>query len=177
MYGKGPGALAEELGITRDEAKLRISDWFATFPRVREYIDALHVHLAEDAQHAVYTVFGRPRRLHGITSSDKGVQAKAMRDAVNAPIQGSASCITKLAMLLIDRDPELGGDCLAGGSAGCGMILQVHDEIILNVVANKTQEEMQCLVDRVRMRMQEAAPLRVPLGATGGAAATWAAAK
>jgi DNA polymerase-1 len=177
MYGKGPGALAEDLGITRDEAKERISDWFATFPRVREYIDALQSNLASDPLHAVYTVFGRPRRLHGITSSDRGVQAKAMRDAVNAPIQGSASCITKLAMLLIDRDPELGGDCLAGGSAGCGMILQVHDEIILNVVADKTDEEIQCLVNKVRALMQQAAPLRVPLGATGGAAQTWAEAK
>lgn len=177
MYGKGPGALGEELGITRDEAKERISDWFATFPRVREYIDALQRDLACDPLHTVYTVFGRPRRLHGITSSDRGVQAKAMRDAVNAPIQGSASCITKLAMLLIDRDPELGGDCLAGGSAGCGMILQVHDEIILNVPANKTQQELTCLVDKVRALMQQAAPLSVPLGATGGIAATWADAK
>jgi len=177
MYGKGPGALGDELGITRDEAKARISDWFATFPRVREYIDALHRDLIAHPEHAVYTVFGRPRRLHGITSSDRGAYAKATRDAVNAPIQGSASCITKLAMLYIDRDPELGGDCLAGGSAGCGMILQVHDEIILNVHADKTQEEMTCLVDKVRALMQRAAPLRVPLGATGGVAATWADAK
>ena len=177
MYGKGPGALGDELGITRDEAKARISDWFATFPRVREYIDALHRDLAADPAHTVYTVFGRPRRLHGIASSDRGVQAKSMRDAVNAPIQGSASCITKLAMLLIDRDPELGGDCLAGGASGAGMILQVHDEIILNVPADKTQEEITWLVDRVRSLMQQAAPLRVPLGATGGVAATWADAK
>jgi DNA polymerase-1 len=178
MYGRGPGALAEELGVTRSDAKGLIEDWFNTFPDVRRYINHVQDMARFGEGHCVYTVFGRPRRLTSITSSNNGVRAKAERDAINAPIQGSASCITKYAMLLIDQDPVLGGDCLAGGSFGTQLLLQVHDEIILSVpVEDKTDEEIEWANNRLRELMEQAAPLSVPLKATGGIASNWGDAK
>jgi len=176
MYGRGPGALAEELGVTRNEAKDLIEQWFDTFPSVRSYIDWVQNEARTREDHAVFTCFGRPRRLTTITSSNHGVRAKAERDAINAPIQGSASCITKRAMILIDRDPELGGDCLAGGSWGTGLLLQVHDEIMLSVPADN-EEIKQWANEKMQRLMVDAAQLRVPLKATGGVASNWEEAK
>lgn len=176
MYGRGPGALAEELGVTRREAKELIQQWFDTFPSVREYIDWVQNEARTREDHAVFTCFGRPRRLTSITSTNHGVRAKAERDAINAPIQGSASCITKRAMILIDQDPELGGDCLEGGSLGTGLLLQVHDEIMLEVP--KHDEEIKEWANgKMQKLMVEAAQLRVPLKATGGVASNWEEAK
>lgn len=176
MYGRGPGALAEELGVTRNEAKDLIEQWFDTFPSVRQYIDWVQGEARNRDDHAVFTCFGRPRRLTSITSTNHGVRAKAERDAINAPIQGSASCITKRAMILIDKDPELGGDCLAGGSWGTGLLLQVHDEIMLEVPEDN--EEIKIWANEKMQRlMVEAAQLRVPLKATGGVASNWEEAK
>ena len=175
MYGRGPGALAEELGVSRKEAKELIQQWFDTFPAVREYIDWVQNEARTRDDHAVFTCFGRPRRLTSITSTHHGVRAKAERDAINAPIQGSASCITKRAMILIDQDPELGGDCLEGGSLGTGLLLQVHDEIMLEVPRN--DEVMKWANEKMQKLMVEAARLRVPLKATGGVASNWAEAK
>lgn len=175
MYGRGPGALAEELGVSRNEAKELIAQWFDTFPAVRDYIDWVQNEARTREDHAVFTCFGRPRRLTTITSSNHGVRAKAERDAINAPIQGSASCITKRAMLLIDQDPELGGDCLEGGSLGTGLLLQVHDEIMLEAPNN--EENIEWINQRMQQIMVEAANLRVPLKATGGVASSWADAK
>lgn len=175
MYGRGPGALAEELGVTRNEAKALIEQWFDTFPSVRQYIDWVQNEARTREDHAVFTCFGRPRRLTSITSTHHGVRAKAERDAINAPIQGSASCITKRAMLLIDQDPELGGNCLEGGSLGTGLLLQVHDEIMLEVPDN--EEVKQWANEKMQRLMVDAAQLRVPLKATGGVASSWADAK
>ena len=176
MYGRGPGALGEELGTTRNEAKALIQQWFDTFPSVRDYIDWVQNEARTREDHAVFTCFGRPRRLTSITSTHHGVRAKAERDAINAPIQGSASCITKRAMLLIDQDPELGGNCLEGGSLGTGLLLQVHDEIMLEVPRDN-EEIKQWANEKMQQLMVEAAQLRVPLKATGGIASSWADAK
>ena len=176
MYGRGPGALAEELGVTRNKAKELIQQWFDTFPSVREYINWVQNEAKTRDDHAVFTCFGRPRRLTSITSTHHGVRAKAERDAINAPIQGSASCITKRAMILIDQDPELGGDCLAGGSLGTGLLLQVHDEIMLEVPADD-KDIMEWVNKKMQRLMVDAAQLRVPLKATGGIASNWAQAK
>ena len=176
MYGRGPGALAEELGVSRTEAKDLIQQWFDTFPSVREYIEWVQNEARTREDHAVFTCFGRPRRLTSITSTNHGVRAKAERDAINAPIQGSASCITKRAMILIDQDPELGGDCLAGGSLGTGLLLQVHDEIMLSVPTTNKEKKIWANT-KMQELMVHAAQLRVPLRATGGIACNWDEAK
>lgn len=177
MYGRGPGALAEELGVSRAEAKELIAQWFDTFPSVREYIDWVQNEAKTRDDHAVFTCFGRPRRLTSITSTHHGVRAKAERDAINAPIQGSASCITKRAMILIDKDPELGGDCLEGGSWGTQMLLQVHDELMVSLPVDMDERQKQWANDKVQQLMVTAAELKVPLKATGGIASNWAEAK
>ena len=174
MYGRGPGALADELGVSRKEAKQKIADWFSTFPGVKQYISDIQCQAIDGEDHAVFTIMGRPRRLHNIVSTNHGVSAKAERDAINAPIQGSASCIAKLAMILIDQDPELGGDCLEGGSANAQMLLQVHDEIILEV---GEEQDLQCLNDKMQQIMVNAAQLSVPLTTSGGIATNWGEAK
>lgn len=177
MYGRGPGALAEELDVSRKRARELIDQWFDTFPSVRTYIDDIQRQARERDDHAVHTVFGRPRRLTTITSTQHGVRAKAERDAINAPIQGSASCIIKRAMLMIDCDEELGGDCLEGGTAGIRLLLQVHDEIMLECPTTYTNEEQGEWTRKIQEIMARAADLRVPLRATGGVASNWADAK
>jgi DNA polymerase I len=175
MYGMGPGALSDELGVSRKEAKDLTAAWFDTFPAVKDYIERIQREAETSEDHAVYTVFGRPRRLTGITSSNNGVRSQAKRYAINAPIQGSAACLMKYAMILIDLDPELGGDCLEGGSLGTQLLLQVHDEIMMSV-PNSSDERY--VNERMQRFMVTVAPaLRVPLKATGGAAPNWGAAK
>jgi DNA polymerase-1 len=176
MYGQGPRALADTLNISVEAAKKKIADWFRTFPRVQEYITRIREELIDDPQHSVRTLTGRYRRLMSITSNNNGIRAKAERDAINAPIQGSAADITKMAMLAIDRDPLLGGDCLEGGSLGVRMLLQVHDELI--VEAPKDDELCQKIDERVRHIMENPGlALLVPLTAEGGFAPNWAEAK
>jgi DNA polymerase-1 len=176
MYGQGPKALSETLGITISEAKKKISEWFNTFPNVRKYIDKVQYDLVADPQHCVRTLTGRYRRLTQITSSNQGIRAKAERDSINAPIQGSAADITKMAMLAIDRDPLLGGDCLEGGELGVRMLLQVHDELIVEAPNN---EEILCKINQLVMKKMEnpGLDLLVPLTAEGGFAPNWAEAK
>ena len=178
IYGMGPGKLSDDLNISMKEAKDLIKAWFEAFPKVRVYMDDMKRAAEYREDHTVFTLFGRPRRLHSILSDNKGKAAKAGRDAINAPIQGSASCIVKLAMKLIDQDPVLGGDCLEGGSAGCGMLLQIHDELVLELdTTHKTEQEVQCIVDRMKKIMRECVELAVPLKTSGGIALSWGEAK
>lgn len=175
MYGKGPGSLGEELGISRNEAQQKINAWFNTFPAVRDYIQHTQSTLINDPQHCVRTLMGRYRRLMSITSTNHGIKAKAERDSINAPIQGSAADITKMAMLAIDRDPMLGGDCLEGGTLGVRMLLQVHDELL--VEAPNDESILQECNKRIVNHMCNAIALRVPLTAEGRFANSWAEAK
>lgn len=177
MYGRGPTALGQEIGVNYREAKQKINDWFDTFPAVRSYITNLTDFVRTDERHTAYTILGRPRRLHNITSSNSGVRAKAERDLVNSPIQGSASCITKLAMVLLDKDPLIGGDCLEGGSEGVRMLMQVHDELIFEVRDNLGEEKTQWIVNRIKEIMCNAVILDVPLTTSGGTALSWGEAK
>lgn len=175
MYGKGANSLGEELGISRNEAQQKINAWFNTFPAVREYINHTQMSLVQNPAHCVRTILGRYRRLMSITSTNHGIRAKAERDAINAPIQGSAADITKMAMLAIDRDPELGGDCLEGGLLGVRMLLQVHDELLVEAPDDKDLLE-ECN-RKIVAHMCNAIKMRVPLTAEGRFAQNWAEAK
>lgn len=177
MYGQGPKALADTLNITYDAAKKKIAEWFRTFPNVQQYIQHTQQQLVDDPQHCVRTLTGRYRRLMSITSNNHGIRAKAERDSINAPIQGSAADITKMAMLAIDRDPMLGGDCLDGGELGVRMLLQVHDELIVEA---PNDENILWQVNQLVMKHMEKPcnlNLLVPLVAEGGFAPNWAEAK
>ena len=125
LYGISAFGLAERLNIPRNEAKQLIDGYFATFPQVRDYIDRSVAQAREKGY--VTTLDGRRRMLPDINSRNAVVRAFSERNAVNAPIQGTAADIIKRAMIAIDRRfQEEGIKSL--------MILQVHDELNFDVI-------------------------------------------
>lgn len=160
LYGISAFGLAERLQIPRAEAKMLIEGYFATFPGVREYIDKC----VSDAKEKGYvtTFLGRRRMLPDINSRNAVVRSFSERNAVNAPIQGSAADIIKIAMVRIFRRfAELG--------LKSKMILQVHDELNFDVVP----KELPIVEKIVVEEMQNAYSGKVPLTASHSAAANW----
>ena len=160
IYGISAFGLAERLQISRSEAKALIDGYYATYPHIREYLDE-SVKKARDLGY-VTTIKGRKRRLPDINSRNAVVRAYAERNAVNAPIQGSAADIIKIAMVRVARDLDEGG-------FSSRMIMQVHDELIFNVVPSEL-EAVKALVIR---DMEEAYRGLVPLEVSCGVAENW----
>ena len=160
IYGISAFGLAQQLDCSRTEAKQLIDDYFAAFPRVIQYIEA-QKELARQRGYAV-TLFGRKRYLPDINSHNATVRSFAERNAVNAPIQGTAADIIKIAMVSIHRR-------LKEENLRAQMIMQVHDELNFNVPAEE--------VDRVReivvTEMQNAVHLSIPLIADCGVGTNW----
>lgn len=160
IYGISAFGLAERMDVSRTEAKALIDNYFATYPRIRQYIDECIERARRDGQ--VQTLFGRRRRLPDIASRNAVVRGYAERNAVNAPIQGTAADIIKLAMIAIDRRMRAEG-------LRSKMILQVHDELNFSVPCGET-EQMRRLVCE---EMERAVQLSVPLPADCGTGANW----
>ena len=160
IYGITVFGLAERLEISRDEARQLIDGYFDTFPRVRDYMERAK----ETAREHGYaeTFFHRRRYLPDITSHNATVRNFAERNAINAPIQGSAADIIKIAMVRIhSRFAEEG--------IRSKMILQVHDELNFSVLPEEKER-----VERIVLEeMQHAYPLSVPLVADSGWGANW----
>ena len=160
IYGISAFGLSQQLDCSRTEAKQLIDDYFAAFPRVIEYIES-QKELARQNGYAE-TLFGRKRYLPDIHSQNATVRSFAERNAVNAPIQGTAADIIKIAMVSIHRR-------LKDENLQAQMIMQVHDELNFNVPAAE--------VDRVReivvSEMQNAVQLSVPLIAECGVGNNW----
>ena len=160
IYGISAFGLAQQLDCPRAEAKQLIDDYFAAFPRVIEYIEN-QKELARQRGYAE-TLFGRKRYLPDIHSHNATVRSFAERNAVNAPIQGTAADIIKMAMVSIHRRFKEEG-------LKAQMIMQVHDELNFNVPAAE--------VDRVReivvTEMQNAVHLSIPLIAECGVGTNW----
>ena len=160
IYGISAFGLSQQLGCSRAEAKQLIDDYFAAFPRVISYIESQK----EQARVRGYaeTLFGRKRYLPDINSHNATVRAFAERNAVNAPIQGTAADIIKMAMVSIHRRLKEEG-------LRAQMIMQVHDELNFNVPKDE--------VDRVReivvSEMQNAVHLSIPLIAECGVGGNW----
>ncbi len=160
IYGISAFGLSQQLDCSRTEAKQLIDDYFAAFPRVIEYIESQK----EFARQKGYaeTLFGRKRYLPDIHSQNATVRSFAERNAVNAPIQGTAADIIKMAMVSIHRR-------LKEEKLQAQMTMQVHDELNFNVPAQE--------VDRVReivvSEMQNAVQLSVPLIAECGVGHNW----
>jgi DNA polymerase-1 len=150
MYGMGARGLAQALEIDVAEAKSFIDDYFKSYPGVRRYIDETIAKARQDK--AVSTLYGRVRQLPDIDSSHRGTRAFAERTAVNTPIQGSAADIIKVAM--VDLDSRLRTHGLAAR-----MILQVHDELVIEVPEPELEQAKQI----VREAMENAVELSVPL--------------
>ena len=160
IYGISAFGLAQQLDCSRAEAKQLIDDYFAAFPRVIQYIES-QKELARQRGYAE-TLFGRKRYLPDINSQNATVRSFAERNAVNAPIQGTAADIIKMAMVSIHRR-------LKEENLRAQMIMQVHDELNFNVPAAE--------VDRVReivvSEMQNAVHLSIPLIAECGVGNNW----
>lgn len=160
IYGVSTFGLAERLGISRTEAKNLIEDYFANFPGVKRYIEN-SVEQAR-ANGFVETIMHRRRYLPDINSRNANVRGYAERNAVNAPIQGSAADIIKLAMVKIDQR-------MKRENLRAEMILQVHDELNFNV----PEAEVERLTTIVREEMESAFPLSVPLKVDIGIGSNW----
>ncbi|MGF1564666.1 MAG: DNA polymerase I [Flavobacteriales bacterium] len=150
IYGQGAFGLAQNLGIRRAEAKEIIDNYYAQFSKLRDYQTA---NIAFARSHGyVETLLGRRRYLSDINSANAVVRGFAERNAINAPVQGSAADIIKLAMIEIDKE-------LREGRFKSKMILQVHDELVFDAHI----DELEALKTLVRDKMQNAYPLVVPL--------------
>lgn len=160
IYGISAFGLSERLKIPRAEAKALIDGYFASYPHISEYIGNAIKKAREEGY--VTTIMGRRRMLPDIGSRNATVRAFAERNAVNAPIQGSAADIIKLAMVRIARRMEEAG-------MRSRMIMQVHDELVFNV----KPDELPALQSLVMEEMTGAYSGRVRLEVAAGTAANW----
>lgn len=160
IYGISAFGLAQQLDCSRAEAKQLIDDYFAAFPRVINYIES-QKKLARARGYAE-TLFGRKRYLPDINSHNATVRSFAERNAVNAPIQGTAADIIKMAMVSIHRRLQEEG-------LKTQMIMQVHDELNFNV----PKEEVDRVREIVVSEMQNAVHLSIPLIAECGVGENW----
>ncbi|MBQ2519838.1 MAG: DNA polymerase I [Paludibacteraceae bacterium] len=160
IYGISAFGLAQQLDCSRTEAKQLIDDYFAAFPRVIQYIEA-QKELARQRGYA-QTLFGRKRYLPDIHSQNATVRSFAERNAVNAPIQGTAADIIKMAMVSIHQRLKAEG-------LKAQMIMQVHDELNFNV----PKEEVERVREIVVSEMQNAVHLSIPLIAECGVGENW----
>jgi len=162
-YGLSAYGLSQQLKISTEEAKEQMDQYFARFGGVRDYL----LQIVEQARKDGYTstVLGRRRYLPELDSSNRQLREAAERAALNAPIQGSAADIIKVAMIGV-------ADGLRDAGLTSRMLLQVHDELLLEVAPG----EREAVEDLVRARMGGAYPLDVPLEVSVGYGRTWDAA-
>jgi len=160
IYGITVFGLAERLEISRDEAKQLIDGYFESFPKVKEYMEKAKEEARQNGY--VTTLFGRRRYLADINSANATVRGFAERNAINAPIQGTAADIIKVAMIRIHNRFKT-------ENIRSKMILQVHDELNFSVLPEEREQ-----VERIVMEeMQQAFQMQVPLVADSGWGANW----
>ncbi|HVH32779.1 MAG TPA: DNA polymerase I [Tahibacter sp.] len=159
MYGMGAFGLARQLGIGRNEANDYIARYFARYPGVRQFMDNIREQAHRDGY--VETVFGRRLYLDDIRARNPNLRAGAERAAINAPMQGTAADIIKRAMIAVDA--------WLGEREDARMLMQVHDELVLEVREDAVAE----VSEGLRSRMSAAAELAVPLVVDIGVGANW----
>lgn len=160
IYGISAFGLAERMEVSRTEAKALIDSYFETYPKVREYMTR-SVEVARERGY-ITTEFGRRRYLADINSRNAVVRGYAERNAVNAPIQGTAADIIKVAMIRIDERFEREG-------IQSKLILQVHDELNFSVIPEELERVQQIVIEE----MEAAFKMRVPLVADCGTGSNW----
>ena len=159
-YGLSAYGLAAQLKISTEEAKIQMEQYFARFGGVRDYL----MDVVEQARKDGYTstVLGRRRYLPELDSSNRQMREAAERAALNAPIQGSAADIIKVAMITVDQ-------ALKAAGLASRMLLQVHDELLFEIAPDE-REQIEALV---REQMGTAYPLDVPLEVSVGFGRSW----
>ena len=150
IYGMSAFGLAKQIKVARHEAQQYIERYFERYPGVLSYMDRIRAQAHEDG--FVETVFGRRLYLPEINAGNKMLQQAAERTAINAPMQGTAADIIKKAMLAVD-------EALLATDIDARMIMQVHDELVVEVAGAQVDEVKALLIDK----MMSAAKLDVPL--------------
>ena len=160
IYGMGPQRLARENGVTLAEAKKFIEEYFAQYPKIKEYTESQIV----EAQTKGYvtTILGRKRPLPDIHSTNPGLRINAEHMAVNTPIQGSAADLIKVAMVRIHA-------LLAKEGYKTAMLLQVHDELVFEAPKGEVDD----VKKMIKREMEGALKLNVPLRVDVGAGSNW----
>ncbi len=160
IYGVSAFGLSNQTDLSRTEAKELIDTYYKTYPKLRNYISE-QIDFAREHGY-VQTVLGRRRYLKDINASNAVVRGAAERNAVNAPIQGSAADIIKIAMINIHRK-------LKEGNFKTRMLLQVHDELVFDVY----KQELEDLQEMIKTEMENAYELLVPLDVELGIGENW----
>lgn len=155
IYGQGAFALAEQTGMSRTEAKQMIEAYFETYPKLKAYM-AEQVNRAREIGY-VETILGRKRHLKDINSGNFVVRAHAERNAVNAPIQGSAADVVKMAMIKIDKELQL-------QNLQTKMLLQVHDELLFESPIDEVETAMKLIKTEMESAIETQVPLLVEVG-------------
>ena len=160
VYGLSAFGLSQQLKISAGEAKRIMDNYFERFGGVKRYLD----HVVEVAKETGYTetLYGRRRYLPELNSSNRVARENAERAALNAPIQGTAADIIKLAMLRVDRE-------ITRQQLASRVLLQVHDELVVEVAPG----ELEQVTELVEREMDAAAQLRVPLDVSAGTGDNW----
>ena len=160
LYGQGPFSLAQQLGISREEAKQFIATYFLRFSGVREFLDS-QIDMAKSVGY-VETLMGRRRYVPELRAGNWNVRQFGERVAQNTPIQGSAADMMKKAMISVQA-------ALDSTDSNAKILLQVHDELLLEVPEQEVDDVRALVVDR----MEGAVELRVPIVAEWGAGKSW----
>jgi DNA polymerase-1 len=160
-YGLSAYGLSQQLGITPEEAREQMDTYFDRFGGVRDYLTGVVAQARMDGY--TETILGRRRYLPDLTSDNGQRRQMAERMALNAPIQGSAADIIKVAMLGVQRG-------LSDGGMTSRLLLQVHDELVLEIAPG----EAEAVEELVRREMGSAYKLDVPLDVSVGAGHSWA---
>ncbi|HKP85962.1 MAG TPA: DNA polymerase, partial [Blastocatellia bacterium] len=163
-YDVGPFGLAARTGLSRAEAKKAIEDYYETYTGVRRYMEKTPEEVRETG--LVRTVFGRIRPIPDINNRNHNLRARAEREAINAPLQGTAADLVKMAMIRVHE--RLNRERL-----GARMILQVHDELLIEVPKAEVERARKV----VREEMESVYPLAVPLVVDIGIGQNWMEAK
>ncbi len=164
VYGIGEYSLSEDLGISVAEAKRYIQNYLASFPKISEYLDGIKQKAREDGY--VCTEFGRKRYIPELTASNKNVQHFGERVAMNSPIQGTAADVIKIAMIKV-------ADELRGAGIDARLILQVHDELLIEAHSSCADEAKKILVEC----MENAVEFSVPISVEASSGKNWYEAK
>ena len=160
IYGQGAFALAEQTGMSRTEAKQMIEAYFETYPKLKLYM-AEQVKKAREIGY-VETILGRKRHLKDINSGNFVVRGHAERNAVNAPVQGSAADVVKMAMIKIQKELEK-------EKLKTKMLLQVHDELVFE----SPIDEVEVATNIIKTEMENAIETQVPLLVEVGVGKNW----
>jgi len=160
IYGISAFGLSQNIGVSRTEAKTIIDNYFEEFPKVKKYMD-WSIKQAREKEY-VETVMGRRRYLKEINSKNAVMRAVAERNAINAPIQGSAADIVKKAMIDVQQEMDKRG-------MQSRMLLQVHDELVFDMHKSESEE----LKSLVKEKMEQTITLKVPLTVDIGEGINW----